>query len=43
MKIKMLRNLDEFLIQLLLLLDDDDHLAFEGDLREGGAMMLIVA
>ena len=43
MKIKMLRNLDEFLRQLLLLDDDDGHLAFAGDLREGGAIMLIVA
>ena len=44
MKIKMLRNLDEFLRQmLLLLLDDGHHLAFAGDLREGGTIMLIVA
>jgi len=42
MKIKMLRNFDEFLRQLLPL-DDDGHLAFAGDLREGGAIMLIVA
>ena len=44
MNIKMLRNFDEFLRQLLLLLDDDGHLlAFAGDLREGGAIMFIVA
>ena len=45
MKIKMLRNLDEFLRQmlLLLLLDDGHHLAFAGDLREGGAIMFMVA
>lgn len=41
MKIKMLRNFDEFLRQLLL--DDDGHLlAFAGDLREGGAIMFMV-
>ena len=44
MKIKMLRNFDEFLRQLLLVVDDDGHhLAFAGDLREGGTIMLIVA
>jgi hypothetical protein len=44
MKIKMLRNFDEFLIQLLLVVDDDGHhLAFAGDLREGGAIMFMVA
>jgi hypothetical protein len=43
MKIKMLRNFDEFLIQLLqVVVDDDGHLAFAGDLREGGTMMLMV-
>ena len=43
MKIKMLRNFDEFLRQLLLVVvDDGHHLAFAGDLREGGAMMFMV-
>ena len=42
MKIKMLRNLDEFLRQLLLAVDDGHLLAFAGDLREGGAIMFMV-